>query len=90
MTSNFTVHGILFGFEILNLSMIPFGLDDGTIVPKKKVFSSHANKLELINYVIFYPLDKLATTIYSSNIYSYISVFIPGIHDSAITSYNTP
>lgn len=74
----------------MNLSIIPWGLDEGTIVPKKNVFSSQANKFEFINDVIFYPDDKLATTIYSSNIYSYISVLIPGIHDSATTSYKTP
>jgi hypothetical protein len=74
----------------LNLSIIPLGLEDGTIVPKKKVFSSQANKFEFISEVIFCPLDKLATTIYSSNIYSYISVLIPGIQLSATTSYNIP
>jgi hypothetical protein len=70
LTSNLTLHGILLGFNILNLSIIPCGFEDGTIVPKKKVFSSHANKFEFIKDVIFYPLDKLATTIYSSKIYS--------------------
>ena len=39
LTENLTVHGILFGLVILNLSRVPSGFFDATRVPNQKRFS---------------------------------------------------
>jgi len=82
-TLNLTVHGILLGFMILNLSLAPSGFFEATSVPNQKMFSWIEKILELITVWVLRDGSREGITVCSSKIESTSLVLMPGIELSA-------
>lgn len=85
-----TVHGILFGFMILNFSTIPSGTFEAIKVPKSNIFSSIAYTGDKITEWTFWPGSSEGMTVYSSKIWSRSTAFMPGIQLSAASLNKIP